>query len=938
VPDVAFYWHMSAGQQNVARFHYADGRFVSSTAPPCTGANSSSPVCAGLNSTGMQVSTISPADYNLLRPRVETDLQKQSPAASRRLSFDDAHAVDLLYVNQLAATAVGLGPCSIHTNCSISIYGHDYHGGCWPLLLDASGWGVTRAEERSPFFRTAFVIARNLPGNQVEFTRYSAAGTGPSMEPPLSARLVPDACEIVSPKSGRWPAVWDASALTARPVSCFQQAAPAGKSETSTLEADITMVTQTVQDGTGTVWAVGAGPSQELYRWRDGGWTGVSGAGFTLNIWPGPDNGVLVLVLESSEDQQAVIEWRRGNEMKMVAMVPVFRQFGEPNRLDVQNAMSTRAGVVLIVGNGGVAYRQNVAVSGPAPGLFRLDAEGRPKRIYTFTADQYPPYRIPEGRLPYYLPLQTTHDGQGRVWISCGWSWLGGPRGAALEGFLVTDGATVQYHREIPGLSSQHLLTLDLWDHDHLVAALFNDALYTINTSTFQAERIPEPQSGAFRFVQKVFHSGNDRYVLTFGRLHWGVSNPAVSRFLTGALWRWHDGQWTELLHDIGDSTGAGVVTAEGFWLGVSDGGLQYVPTNGTARQIDWRQGLPLDRVNGLFRLPDGHIVATDNYGETRSVEFDPASLAAHSEPSVPLTVLRLDHRLQADRSDHLWSILPQGILGEWDGAHWAQHPFPSSVQPSGINGLDVDTSGRVWLFPGCRLGPMAFYDPHENRWSSYEDYGDALAGIGHPVEFLHPEDDFERPTYGPGGQIVFFGSCGGVNYFDGSDWRLWNSRQLPASRNIAIPPFFDKAGHLALNMRGGTWQWTQASGWVQIPPEPQESAIPFLLPNPFQSPAPPPPGCVTPPPSSLVRDALGRSWWVADDALYEGVAGKCRVILAGSTSQPFIDGRQLGRVLLDARGNVFLGTQNPLSYIVLPSSLEPGTPLPAAAEYRGGP
>ncbi|MGH9446575.1 MAG: hypothetical protein ACRD3O_12720, partial [Terriglobia bacterium] len=143
--------------------------------------------------------------------------------------------------------------------------------------------------------------------------------------------------------------------------------------------------------------------------------------------------------------------------------------------------------------------------------------------------------------------------------------------------------------------------------------------------------------------------------------------------------------------------------------------------------------------------------------------------------------------------------------------------------------------------------------------------------------------------------------------------------------------------GHLDIYDNRATWEWTAASGWKQMPSEPQEHFVP-LLPDPFRAPGSPPAGCMTPPPSSLVRDSLGRSWWVAEDALYEGVGGDCRIVLSGSSPQPFIDGRQLDRVLLDRRGNVFLGTQAPFSYVMLRSSVYDGKPQSSPAKHPGEP
>ncbi|MGH9450896.1 MAG: hypothetical protein ACRD11_10175, partial [Terriglobia bacterium] len=282
--------------------------------------------------------------------------------------------------------------------------------------------------------------------------------------------------------------------------------------------------------------------------------------------------------------------------------------------------------------------------------------------------------------------------------------------------------------------------------------------------------------------------------------------------------------------------------------------------------------------------------------------------------------------RLEPGRHHNLWGLLQSGVLSEWNGSKWIPHPFPTAMQPSRIIRLDFDTLGRVWLFPNCSLGPMGFFDPEQNCRTAFRNYRTALSDRARPVEFLHPEDDRMRPIYGPRFQIVFVGPCAGVNYFDGQHWRLWNNAQLPSgNRDISIPPFFDSSGHVALSINCDTWQWEPATGWKQTSEGPPENYV-RLPPDAFAPLPPLPAGCETLAPSSLIRDASGRAWWVADDGLYEGVTGRCRLVLSGSAEQPFIDGRRLAKALLDARGDVFLETQTPFSDVILRPSLYVGT------------
>ncbi|HKI68122.1 MAG TPA: hypothetical protein VKA67_00925, partial [Verrucomicrobiae bacterium] len=161
--------------------------------------------------------------------------------------------------------------------------------------------------------------------------------------------------------------------------------------------------------------------------------------------------------------------------------------------------------------------------------------------------------------------------------------------------------------------------------------------------------------------------------------------------------------------------------------------------------------------------------------------------------------------------------------------------------------------------------------------------------------------------------------------------------RNVPSSRNLAIPPFFDAAGHLALNIRNTTMQWTPRSGWQRTAAAPPANYV-RLIGNPIAPPPSPPAGCETPAPSALVKDSLGQSWWVAGDALYEGVSGHCRKILSGSARQPFIDGRKLVAVKIGPHGSAFLETNGPYSYIKVPRAAYAGKSLHASVEPRSTP
>ena len=237
VPDVAFYWQMSASETDISQYHFAKNEFVPITANPakCDREDDKQGGCAAIFSEH-SVWSLTPAEYGALRRQV-TAATKSSPAVSQPTFANRAHALDFPLVNNKIARVVGIGDCTQHSNCKISIYGcnqsylnpssHDRAEESvprceyWPMLTGVSGWGVVNTSDwtTDPFSpRLAFVIVRRLSAREMELERYSVASETTGRQP--GDVLVSDSCEIVSPQSGRWAPHWDAQMLSARSEKC----------------------------------------------------------------------------------------------------------------------------------------------------------------------------------------------------------------------------------------------------------------------------------------------------------------------------------------------------------------------------------------------------------------------------------------------------------------------------------------------------------------------------------------------------------------------------------------------------------------------------------------------------------------------------------------------------------------------------------------------
>ncbi len=672
--------------------------------------------------------------------------------------------------------------------------------------------------------------------------------------------------------------------------------------------ADTTRLNSVAEDGAGAIWATGPGANGGLYQWRGDRWVATRDPipeSEALDVVPGPHGGVVV-VWNLVRFGGSALTWQRGSAVKVLGRVT---PRPSPRGFTIRPFDSAR---VITPPSGDILF------TGDPPNLYRAEPGGAIRRVYTLQPSQYLPRRAFMNQpAQSYLALQGVNDGQGRTWI-----WSGFPArfvagSSILRGFLIYHRGQFDYHPQIPGLPSGQLAYVGRWDAKHLAAGVFGQGLYLINTSTLTARRFRSRQPGAFRFIQRVFRAGSDRYVVTsvFGR---PVAENRQHR-LWGILWRYRHGRWQSVLMGLDELNDFDfqferpwLRTPQGLWLGAWGTGLWFIPTgHASPRLINWQQGFPLDTVSRLLPLAGEKFLAVDLV-RPRTAQVSAASLLTPRPPPKGVSLINPATLLVPDRHRHVWGILTwRGrALDEWTGQKWIEHPLPEDVPPNWLSGLDLDWQGRVWLFPDCRMGPMAVYHPRRGHWDEYPSYQAAVqANAGHPIRLLHPDEDRMKPIYGPRSQIVFVGACFGINYFDGARWHLWNRPQLPGPRNVLYdsPPFFDPSGSLAINIHHETWEWQPERGWNLIPYEPRPGRIVQGF---AARPAPPPPpGCADTQSTSLARDRLGRSWWTWRGNLYEGIRDRCRIALSNRQDQPFLDGRRLGNVLMDARGNQFFET-----------------------------
>jgi hypothetical protein len=248
----------------------------------------------------------------------------------------------------------------------------------------------------------------------------------------------------------------------------------------------------------------------------------------------------------------------------------------------------------------------------------------------------------------------------------------------------------------------------------------------------------------------------------------------------------------------------------------------------------------------------------------------------------------------------------------------------------------------RIWLLPDAWGKSVAIFNPEHETFEIYPGYSEALLAQGAGREKFHLDTAlFTVPSFTPDGRICYRDEWDRVRYFNGRNWLRWERKQIDAHSSLGLdgPAFFDRAGNVAVNIEGKTWEFTEAEGWHKTNFEHGLGTDVERL----SLPAPtPPPGCEISHPESIVRDRMGTYWLTNRGQLYRAIPGLCLPQFSPQEHQPFIDSRTVKEVLSDLQGNVFLETSflgNPpiREYVVLKARPPlPQTKLHATVEARG--
>ena len=304
-------------------------------------------------------------------------------------------------------------------------------------------------------------------------------------------------------------------------------------------------------------------------------------------------------------------------------------------------------------------------------------------------------------------------------------------------------------------------------------------------------------------------------------------------------------------------------------------------------------------------------ILWRDGQDYTDTLAAEPRELLAAWRPSPRVQTFRAYPHMVQDARRTLWGVVSreEDALSEWDGEKWIDHRVPAGIHLDQLGALALDSRQRVWLLPDHNEGPAAIFDPRAGSWESYAGYPAALqAQFGTGVRLLLSALDDMAPTFSADGRICFRSNWWKVTYFDGRTWRKWGREEIKGDDHFVLdgPPFFNRAGSLAVNIEEQTWEFTEERGWHRKGYEAgwgryvSRGRAPTSL---------PPTNCAASGADSVVRDPQGLFWLTWRGQLYKGVPGLCLPQFTRNEHQPFSDSRKLRQAFTDKRGNTFFLT-----------------------------
>lgn len=708
-------------------------------------------------------------------------------------------------------------------------------------------------------------------------------------------------------------------------MSCVARAAPA--------LFDDTKVSAAEQDASGQVWAIADITDHPLLRWDGTHWQAMkldfAGAAEPLAL--GRSNKGEVLCLWKKNASQAEGEYF------------VSAHLGAGGEVKGKFSARLQYGRVRLMGD----RAGNVWISGSGKDIYRIAPDGVGALAYSIAPEQYHEFGRPKaGEYAQYHEVLAVEDGQGKVWF---WSQTPsaqtGP--AKLRGVLIFDGKTFAHHATLDGLPDKPISCLTAKDATHLWATVVEDGLYEIETTTLQATRIATPPEADFHYVQQIFSTrDSEAFFITSAANSFTLQPDGAWR--SGAVWRWRDGQWRQLLNGVDEIGGdylalgrAFLPTPQGLLLlGAFGNSAWLIPDdeNTKPRALDWRSGFDLANTNRFFQLEGGRVLAVG--ADDGSMVYN-LQTAGKAKPSGRiLQTLKTQFDIFADARGHIWTAQngSDTFLSEWDGARWIYHRLPLGQSAGAIGNMGADSRGRIWVWLLTKPNsPVWILEPDFNEWQSMPSYLDALAvAVRDDRHFWLREARFV-PAFSGDGKVVLRDGEGALQFFDGRSWVTWPRKEITGKPNSTDgEPFFNDQGEPSINVENRIWSWGKETGWrvTQTPGTSWQNRRDAGR-KIFQSLAPEElkageSGNQT----TLACDRYGAWWFASRHALFKGrqdLSTPASRIFRPEENHPFYNHSLVAEVLIDPKGNAWVRQTyfgRPMCVVIAPAAPLPDTHL----------
>ncbi|MCP4643121.1 MAG: hypothetical protein GY851_21925 [bacterium] len=529
---------------------------------------------------------------------------------------------------------------------------------------------------------------------------------------------------------------------------------------------------------------------------------------------------------------------------------------------------------------------------------------------------------------PRYEAPSLLPDDDGRCW-AWGCDMPHEPWNQMPRGLWRLEKGEATRHEVVPGVPDREFGVVAHRDRDSLWLGVTGDGLYEVDKASVQGRRVPDPEPGAFRYVQQITQQGNEWFVVSSAE--WCLRKETWSG---AALWRLRAGKWERMADGLGTLVPRPIVTTDqGLWVGTQCNGILHISPRGGVRNVDWRAGMPLSRVGYLAETSDDRLLAAAgrHYDEDElTVAATPDSLLADGAAARNVETFDAYTRLVKDRRGHIWAVTVGSgdTLSEWDGRQWTQHPLPDGAAAEHASNVLVDVLDRIWVwryrvdgyyYGNIFEGAVDIFVPAEQKWIHFPTFLKALTAqtkLRNPV-FSFQSEGFPDVRFTKDGRIAFnVSSYREFFYYDKRRWHHFERDALDGERVARL--YFNADGVLQADTSGHNyesgnyvkrgWTYTGKGKWERLSGPPEAPAAPSPPSIRIDDSARKGPRDI-----STHLDAYGTPWcwFVRGSQLFKASSRLEASQFAEGERHPFMRAGRLTATVPDGTGNVFLGIGN---------------------------